>query len=88
MLAGIYISIASILYLSLDNKILGAILFSIGLLLVINTKQRLFTGYIGSVRKDTILEAVKVLCLNLVGCLVVVLLIKLTSKNDFLIINA
>lgn len=88
MLAGVYISIASILYLSLNDKIIGAVLFSIGLLLVINTKQRLFTGYVGSVRKDTIFEAVKALGLNLVGCVAVVLLIKLTNKNDFLIISA
>lgn len=45
--AGILIGIGDLVYLSLDNKILAAILFSIGLLTIIHQQLLLYTGKIG-----------------------------------------
>lgn len=44
ILAGIIISISCIVYLSIDNKIIGSILFALGLLTILTFKLNLFTG--------------------------------------------
>ena len=49
ILAGIFIGIGGFTYLSVDNKILGAILFSFGLISVVILNQKLYTGIIGYV---------------------------------------
>lgn len=49
--AGIMIGIAGIVYLSLENKIVGSLLFSFGLLTIVVQGYSLFTGKIGFVRK-------------------------------------
>lgn len=47
ILAGMMIGIGSTIYLVLDNKIIGAILFSIGLFMICSFGMYLFTGKIG-----------------------------------------
>lgn len=47
ILAGMMISIGGIVNLSLDNKVLGAFLFSIGLFFVVTRQFALFTGKVG-----------------------------------------
>ena len=45
--AGLMISIGGIVYLSLENPVIGSFLFSIGLLMVCMYKMNLYTGMIG-----------------------------------------
>ena len=45
--AGFLIGIGGIVYLSLENKIVGALLFSFGLLTIVNQGYFLYTGKIG-----------------------------------------
>ena len=47
--AGCAIAVGSVIYLSLENKIAGAILFSVGLFLICSYGMMLFTGKIGYV---------------------------------------
>lgn len=47
ILAGIMIGIGATTYLSLENKIVGSILFSIGLFIILTKELNLFTGKIG-----------------------------------------
>ncbi len=52
LLAGICISIGGTVFLSVENKIIGASLFSIGLFLVVSFKFWLFTGRVGYVLRN------------------------------------
>ena len=54
MLAGILIGMAGGIYLNCENKIVGAFLFSIGLIAVILLEANLFTGKIGYVKVKSI----------------------------------
>ena len=47
VLAGICIGIAGTVYLSVENKIVGAFLFSLGLLTIVTNRLMLFTGKVG-----------------------------------------
>ena len=47
ILAGIMIGIGGTIYLSLDNKIVGSILFAIGLFVIVVYSFNLYTGKIG-----------------------------------------
>ena len=75
VLAGFLIALAGIIYLQCPNKIVGACLFSIGLVAVIFLETNLFTGKIGYVNsKESAINAVIILLINcgaafLVGCL-------------------
>lgn len=50
LLAGLMISIGGAVFLSVDNKVVGAFLFSIGLFVVLNQQFALFTGRVGDFR--------------------------------------
>lgn len=47
ILSGIMIGIGATVYLSLENKIVGSILFSIGLFIILTKELNLFTGKVG-----------------------------------------
>lgn len=64
--AGIMIGIGGVSYLSLDNKVLGALFFSIGLLSVCMFDMYLYTGKIGYIISNK-LSYIKLLLLSLVG---------------------
>lgn len=70
IMAGICISIGAILFINLNGGILGALLFSIGLLAILQLKYKLYTGAIGFVRtpKD-IVTCGAILIANAIGCL-------------------
>ena len=77
ILAGLLIAFAGILYLQCENKIVGSILFSIGLIAVILTESWLFTGKIGYVNgKKTILDVLLMLGINLITAFLVGLIYK------------
>lgn len=70
VLAGIMISIGGTIYLSLENKLLGAFLFSIGLFSICVNGYNLYTGKIGYVINNKpryLIELFITLIGNLVG---------------------
>ena len=70
ILAGICISIAGFGYLALGG-VVGAILFSFGLLAVVNYQLKLFTGTAGFFKKGEFLQLLLILLGNIAGCLLV-----------------
>lgn len=75
ILAGICIGIASMMFLNVGG-VIGAILFSFGLLAVVNYKWNLFTGMAGFTKDWKLL--LLVLVFNIVGCGLVSLLVPST----------
>lgn len=73
ILAGICIGIAGFGYMALGG-VAGAILFSFGLLAVVNYKLKLFTGTAGFFKKGEGLQLLGILAGNIVGCLLVAFL--------------
>ena len=68
--AGIMIGIGGTIYLSLDNKIIGSFLFSIGLLMICMYNMNLYTGKIGYVvvnKKSYLIELLLTLIGNFIG---------------------
>ena len=50
-ISGIMIGIGNVIYISVDNKYVGAMLFSLALLTIIQNKCQLYTGQIGYIRE-------------------------------------
>ena len=65
ILGGFFISLGGTCFLSVDNKILGAFLFSLGLYAICCTKQLLFTGRASYT--NNIFELATILCGNYIG---------------------
>ncbi len=81
IMAGIAIGIAGFGYLALGG-IAGAIFFSFGLITVIRYKMKLYTGVVGFVQSwDEIPDTFLVLLGNIVGCLLVGLLARLSPMD-------
>ena len=66
ILAGIMIGIGGTIYLSLDNKIVGAFLFAIGLFIIVTKELNLYTGKIGYIFNNG-LDFAKEVGITLVG---------------------
>ena len=80
ILAGLLISLAGIVYLNCPEKIVGSLLFSLGLISVILLEANLFTGKIGYVNsKRSILESLLILVFNLVAAAIVGLIYRCGS---------
>lgn len=77
-LAGVAIGIAGFGYLALGG-LAGSILFAFGLMTVVNYKMKLFTGMAGIVKKDGYGELFIALLGNIMGCLAVAWLARLSS---------
>lgn len=73
IIAGILIGIGAYAYVSISNKVLGAFLFSIGLISVFSLQAHLFTGKIGGLNKKNWKDLIWMLIGNLVGIALVVL---------------
>ena len=65
--AGILISIGGSVFLSCENKVIGALLFTVALLCICYKGYSLFTGKIGFIPEKHDKEAVSVLLLGLLG---------------------
>ena len=82
ILAGIMIGIGGTIYLSLDNKIVGSILFAIGLFIIVLYSFNLYTGKIGylinNFSKKYIRELIITLIGNFIGTLFVGFILKYT----------
>ena len=81
-LAGLLISLGATAFLTADNKIVGALLFSIGLTAVILLEANLYTGKIGYVNsKAKLISAALILIQNLLVALVCGLIFYSTKNN-------
>ena len=81
-LAGLLISLGATAFLTVDNKIIGALLFSIGLTAVILLEANLYTGKIGYVNsKAKLISAALILIQNLLVALVCGLIFYSTKNN-------
>lgn len=79
VMAGIMIGVGAVIYLSLENKVIGALLFSVGLLSICCLGLNLFTGKIGYVVENKQFGTVGIIwCGNLVGTFLAGTLIKFT----------
>ena len=90
MLAGVAISIGSVLYLLVENKVVGALLFSVGLMMVIEFKLNLVTGFIPTKREELkpgqyFIDTLLIFLGNVVGTIIVALLLRLTRISDKLV---
>ena len=81
-LAGLLISLGATAFLTADNKIVGALLFSIGLTAVILLEANLYTGKIGYVNsRGKLIDAVVILILNLLAASICGLIFYSTKNN-------
>ena len=81
-LAGLLISLGATAFLTAGNKIVGALLFSIGLTAVILLEANLYTGKIGYVNsKAKLISAALILIQNLLVALVCGLIFYSTKNN-------
>lgn len=88
VLAGVFIGIAGTVFLSVENKVVGAFLFSLGLLAILCFQLKLFTGAVGylAAQKNVfryLLELVVIWIGNFTGTWIVgtLLLFSRTSEN-------
>ena len=83
ILAGFIIGIGAVIYLSLENKIIGSLLFSVGLLSICCLELNLYTGKIGYVVENKQFSTVGIIWLgNLIGTFLSCTLIKFTRIFD------
>lgn len=85
VLAGIMISIGGIVYLSAENKVTGAFLFSFGLFTIIRSGFALYTGKVGYIPENKlkyILEVLMTFAGNIVGTGLTSILIRFTRIWD------
>lgn len=66
ILAGLMIGVGGTIYLALDNKIVGAFLFAIGLFIIVTKELNLYTGKIGYIFNNKLNYCLEVL-ITLVG---------------------
>ena len=71
--AGICISIAATVFLSVGGGVVGSLLFSMGLLTILSFQFKLYTGVVGytSTKKD-ILNILIILIGNIIGCCLII----------------
>lgn len=85
IMAGLYIGIAGLVYLSVSNKIVGSFLFSTGLLMVVAKGYFLYTGKIGYLlpyQKGFIKMILMTILGNFVGIALVGVLFLFTGKFE------
>lgn len=75
--AGFMIGIGGIVYLSLENKVIGSLFFSFGLLTIVTQGFYLYTGKIGFVKKTVeLLDMLIIAAGNYIGTVLVAILCK------------
>ena len=81
ILAGVMISVGCIANLSCENKYIGALLFSIGLITILLFNFNLYTGkvcYIPNNKLDYAFQVLLILVGNIIGCSIMGILIPIT----------
>ncbi len=80
MLSGVLISCGCMIYMSAANNVVGAFLFSFGLITIVLRGYLLYTGKIGYVWDKEILKLIPIILLgNLLGCTLVACFVPETS---------
>lgn len=80
--AGFMIGVGGVVYLSLENKIVGALLFSFGLLTIVNQGFFLYTGKIGFAKTKEDFKKIPVIIIgNLIGTYLVAALCRMAGMN-------
>lgn len=80
--AGLMISISTVVFLLTENKIIGAIFFSIGLFYICSYKMNLYTGKIGYVlQTKNFKECFLIWCGNLLGTFCSASILKIINPN-------
>lgn len=84
--AGIFIGVAGFGFLAAGlqgqyGSLAGAVLFSLGLLAVVGYKLKLYTGTAGFIRKNEIGTLFLILLGNILGCLLLALLARVSPMN-------
>lgn len=85
LLAGIMIGIGGVIYLSCDNKYIGAFLFGLGLFTILTFGFNLYTGKIGYVvgnKPSYIIDLIIIWLGNLIGTMIVGLSVQLTRVGE------
>ena len=85
ILAGIMIGIGATTYLSIENKIVGSVLFSIGLFIIVTKELNLFTGkivYIVNNDFKYVKEVFITLIGNFIGTFIVGYILKFTRISN------
>lgn len=77
-MAGVCIGIAGFGYLA-EKSIIGAVLFSFGLLTVVHYALKLYTGTAGFIKKGEAGTLLLILLFNIVGCLAVSMLVRCST---------
>lgn len=78
--AGLMIGIGGIIYLSLNNPIIGAFLFSFGLLTIIIQQFNLFTGKIGFIKtKEQLFEIPIIILGNFIGTFIMSVMARIAN---------
>ena len=82
ILAGMMIGIGSTIYLVLENKIIGAILFSIGLFLICSFEMYLFTGKVGyAIKTKNKPNCLMIWLGNLIGSIIVSTMVRFAKPE-------
>ncbi|MCI9077355.1 MAG: formate/nitrite transporter family protein [Lachnospiraceae bacterium] len=80
--AGFMIGIGGIVYLSVDNKVTGSLLFSFGLLTIVTQGFYLYTGKIGFVKRlKELLDMLVVLAGNFAGTFIAAFLARMAHMD-------
>lgn len=80
--AGFAIGIGGIIYLSMDNRVLGALFFSFGLSTIVTQGFHLFTGKIGFVKEwKELPDMLMILVGNFIGTFIAAMLAKAANLN-------
>ncbi len=85
ILAGIYIGVAGTVYLSVEDHVVGAFLFSFGLLVIVNRGYFLYTGKIGYLipyHKGYLKIILNTLIGNLFGILLVAMIVRISGLTE------
>ncbi len=87
ILAGMFIGLAGIVYLSVENHVIGALLFSFGLLVIVNKGYYLYTGKIGYLlpySKGYLLIIGLTIIGNIIGIAIIAYLFRVTGITDII----
>lgn len=83
IMAGICVSLGCICYLSINDKLIGSLLFSIGLFSIFTYDLNLYTGKIGKVKSFIdVLNCIIYLIGNMVGCILMYLFVHIAPITD------
>jgi formate transporter len=88
IMAGLFIGIAGLIFLSVENKVIGSVLFSFGLLMVVSKGYYLYTGKVGYLlpyEKGYLFILGKTLLGNFIGITTVGLLFRFSGMTAVIV---